>query len=273
MSFVRLQHNRTGWLVTNTGKKWGAVPQQSVVLHGALKTKLFPQSDHHWTTQRHVRTVPVSPTDMGARPIPSVKLDNACAHAPQTWCVTPPGTKLSKKVSGRRREGTINTMCMTYEMKKSVPLSFFLLFKMLMPSCLLWDVINQLKRRISPPSVGEVEDTFLWPIRPVFHGPSSLLLIPQRHVPYENGTIWGSLLQQRNKNLSLFCFKFIFMAISMHLPHKHKCALKPKDELQKTGEFLHNTSRNPKILLLDHSINRPVRVNYKMADEGLLPCN
>lgn len=63
------------------------------------------------------------------------------------------------------------------------------------------------------------------------------------------------------------------MAISMHLRHKYKCALNPKDELQKTGEFMHNTSRNPKILLLDHSINRPVRVNYKMADEGLLPCN
>lgn len=38
-------------------------------------------------------------------------------------------------------------------------------------------------------------------------------------------------------------------------------------------ENLCTTLRNPKILLLDHSINWPVRVNYKMADEGLLPCN
>lgn len=57
---------------------------------------------------------------------------------------------------------------MTYEMKKSVPLSFILLFKMLIccPTLVVyygteWNVINQLKRRISPPSVGEVEDTFL----------------------------------------------------------------------------------------------------------------
>lgn len=59
-------------------------------------------------------------------------------------------------------------MHMTYDMKKSVPLSFFLLFKKLIycPTSVVyygteWDVINQLKRRTLPPSVGEVDDTFL----------------------------------------------------------------------------------------------------------------